>query len=419
MDTSSLPPGQIFNLAVLLGSGAALFLVSFSNRLQRWWLPLPLLALGWGALVGPGLGWLNPSMIVHDDLLLREGTRLVLAVALMAIALRLPHGFWRRQGRFVAIVLGIGMPVMWLTASGVIALFTGYGAFTALLLGAIVTPTDPVVSSPIVTGPTARAHVPAWMRYGISAESGSNDGLGMLFVLLPIFLLKHGTGAEGWQHWVLHGVLKEIALAIAVGGACGWFADRMYSVMKRMDEVRSTAFLAFTLVFPVVILTLARLLHADGILAAFIAGVIYSRGESGADEAEEEETQEAVNKLMMVVFFAFVGIHLPVAEWGAELGAVGMIGWTAVLLLRRIVPIVLIHRFLRPGMTGPETGFLAWFAPVGAAAVYYVKLSEHELHRTDLWIPVSFVIAVSVVLHGFTATPATLRFGRARHSGSP
>lgn len=80
----------------------------------------------------------------------------------------------------------------------------------AILIGAAITPTDPVVAAAIVTGTVATKNLPSRIRHVLSAESGANDGLALPFVAAAIVLVTAGGGSGPWGHWLLKSVLLEI-----------------------------------------------------------------------------------------------------------------------------------------------------------------------------------------------------------------
>jgi len=113
----------------------------------------PLFALLAGVLVGPGVfDLLDLSDLGDQVMVLEDAALLTLAVALMGVALRLPIGYISSNWRLMLVLLGILMPLMWLACSLLAYLFLGLSFWVALLIGGIVTPTDPVVASTIVTG---------------------------------------------------------------------------------------------------------------------------------------------------------------------------------------------------------------------------------------------------------------------------
>ncbi|WP_262983392.1 cation:proton antiporter [Arthrobacter sp. NamB2] len=179
------------NLVLTLFAGVIVILSIFSSLLQRISLPGPVLALASGVLIGPyATGLLRiEDFGVPTGTLLEQASRVTLAVGLAGVALRLPHGYWRQNLRWISVVIALGMALMLMVATGVLWALLGVPFLLALLLGAINTPTDPVVTTPVVTGSMAETRIPGRVRYNLSSESGLNDGLGYLFVMLPILLL--------------------------------------------------------------------------------------------------------------------------------------------------------------------------------------------------------------------------------------
>ncbi len=181
----------------------------------------PLLVLLAGVLFGPAaLDLLNLADFGDPEAILEDPARLTLAVALMGVALRLTRGYVSRNWKTLTILLGLVMPLMWLSSGLLTYLILGLSLPLAMLVGAVVTPTDPVVASSIVTGGVAERNLPERMRHAISAESGFNDGLAYPFVLLPIFLLARPPG-EALTHWLTHTVLWEVGVAVVLGAMVG------------------------------------------------------------------------------------------------------------------------------------------------------------------------------------------------------
>src|SRR5918997_5939828 len=147
--------------------------------------------------------------------------------------------------------------------------------------GAVVTPTDPVGSSTIVTGDLAEKNLPDRVRYSLSAESGANDGLAYPFVFLPILLLSRPP-EEALSHWLTHTLLWEVGVAVVFGVLIGYGAGRLLEWAHGKGSMEQTSFLAYTLALSLVVLGGAKLLGSDGILAVFVAGVgLFSAGGGG------------------------------------------------------------------------------------------------------------------------------------------
>lgn len=137
----------------------------------------PLTGVVLGAIIGPaGLGLLSLSIAGDQPRLLQEVSRVTLAVADMGVALRLPSGYPLKHWRSLAIVLGLGMVLMMAVSGLLVWGLLSVSFWVAILIGATVASTDPIVATTIVTGDIAEKYVPARVRHFISAESGANDG---------------------------------------------------------------------------------------------------------------------------------------------------------------------------------------------------------------------------------------------------
>jgi NhaP-type Na+/H+ or K+/H+ antiporter len=138
------------------------------------------------------LGLINPaSWSIDKNNLLLEAARLTLVVVDMAAALRLPPGYMVRRWRSMAVMLGLLMPVMWIASGLAVWFVLGLPFWVAMLVGAVVTSTDPVAASSIVTGGIAKRNIAGRVRHLISGESASNDGTAYPIVLLPILILTY------------------------------------------------------------------------------------------------------------------------------------------------------------------------------------------------------------------------------------
>jgi len=171
---------------LLLASGVlAVVVIALSRVLRRLPASEPLLALVAGVLLGPQvLGALEVAPLTQEWEHLHAASRLLLALSVMAVALRYPAGHLRRHWRPVAVLLIVVMPLMALATAALSAAVLGLGLGTALLLGAALAPTDPVLASSVVTGQPARDHVArarpggAVCRVGRERRSGSPAGAG-------------------------------------------------------------------------------------------------------------------------------------------------------------------------------------------------------------------------------------------------
>jgi NhaP-type Na+/H+ or K+/H+ antiporter len=410
---------QAVNTALVLAAAAVVGLGLFSRAIKGGPLSVPLLALGLGVAAGPQLlTWLRPETWPNMHLILKEAARLTLAISVMGIAIRTPLADLFRLARPVAVLLSVGMVAMWAVSSGLGWAILGLAPLAALLVGAAVTPTDPVVASAIVTGEPAESVLPDRLRSTISLESGANDGLGYLIVMLPMLLILRGTADGTVTHWLTHtlaiGIFGATAFGLALGAATG-LALRLGA---RFNLIEPHSLLSLSVALSLLAVAGAHLFGADGILAAFAAGVGLNLAASQRQTFEEQNVQEAIGKLFNLPVFVLLGAALPWAGWQG-LGWAGLVFGVAVLALRRPLALLVAAPLMGPRLARRDLVFMGWFGPVGVAALYY---GLHATERTGdplYWHATSLVIVLSVLAHGVTAFAGLWLFRRADRRAAP
>ncbi len=399
----------VFGLLVALGATSGIV-----N--QMLWVSEPLTCAAAGIVLGPlGAGLLHLDPLAHpaDAALLREAARFTLAIAVTGAAMRLPAYWLRRNWRGLAVALGPGMLLMWLIGGAIGGLAFGLPLLPALLLGAAIAPTDPVLSAPILTGRLARQAVPGLLRDGMTAESAINDGLALPLVMLPILLMRQGP-AEAGVEWLVHVVLWEILGAVLVGGVAGWITAEALRWARNRPDAEAASLLTVTIALALATTSGVRLLGGDEVLAAFVAGAVLNNSNRRFDVAEHHERfSEALGRFFDLPIMILFGAAIPWAEWSR-------LGWRAVafaagiLLLRRIPAWLLLRRWLPWNRDRRSALFAGWFGPIGAAALFYAMLIQDETGSSEYWPYISLAIGASVLAHGVTGTPLTRAFGRAR-----
>lgn len=395
--------------------GAAVLLLALVSRpIEETPLSPPLLLMLIGVAIGPeGFDLLDPSRWGDPFLIMEEAATVTLAISVMGIALRLPRGFVIREYRVLIALLGFAMPLMWLSTSLLTHLILGIPLLVALVIGAAVTPTDPVVASAIVTGRVARTNLPKRVRHGISAESGANDGLAYPYVILPIFLLT-GTDDAVFGDWLLHIVLLEVGGGILIGFVLGLLAGYALHKAEEIIQLEKSSFLAYTLALTLLVLGVAYLLNVNELIAVFFAGLAFDQMVGARERAEEENVQETVNSFFTLPAFGLFGLMLPWDAWAA-LGWPGMALVVAVLALRRLPPVLLVYRFA-PSLTARDAWFIGWFGPIGLTALLYAALVLERIADGELvWTVCSLLVFASVLVHGVTASLLAKLYGRKNH----
>ena len=383
------------------------------------WMSEPLVCTILGVALGPyalGLIHLDPANDPTARAFLREAARITLAIAVLASAIRLPRGWLRRNWRGIAIAIGPGMILMWAAGAAVSAATLGLPLITCALIGAIIAPTDPVLSAPIVSGPLSQRTVPDDLRHAINAESGINDGLAGPIVMIPIFAIlttQNPTGHHTLTDWLVEVLVIEVGSAILLGAAAGYLAGRCLAWAHRHPDTERSSLLTIALALALATMAGLQTIGGNGVLGAFIAGAVLNESFTDEHESHQEHFNEAISRFFDLPIMFLLGAAAPWAAW-VHLGWRAPAFATGILLLRRI-PAWLLLRPLMP-WTRPlsQALFAGWFGPVGAAALFYACDAQDRTGLTDLWPIVSLAAAASVVAHGITGTHLSLFLGRAR-----
>ena len=387
--------------AIFLVSLLWLLMGSVINRLERFWMTEPMLALLAGVIFGPVL----QLIIIPDDHqspILEWGARLTIAMALMVAALRFRHRYLVSHRQMLAVATGGGMLLMFLFSVLMARYLLGWGWPAAILAGAIVTPTDPVVSSSMISGRHAHKLLNNNVRSCLYFESGINDGLA--FPLVAIGWMMVSFGRVDWQQWLLRVVLYENLLAVGLGALAGYGAGKLMHYAHSRGLMAQKTLLAFSIGLGMFVLTGLELLHMNGIIGVFLAGLLFNRSIEKNEDLQEEQVQVAIERLFTIPMFFLIGLVIPWQQWlQMEMSLLGFI--LGLLFLRRLPAFILIGPFLKQLSRWPRVLLLGWFGPMGLAALFYALLTVKNTGHDEILPVILAVVTASVIIHGLTSMP--------------
>ncbi len=348
------------------------------------------------------LGWLDPTIGSESVRWVAEAT---LTVVLFSDASRIDLTALRREYVVPLRLLGIGLPLTIVAGSlAAVAVFGQLGLIEAVLLAIVLAPTDAALGQAVVTDP----RIPSRVRQGLNVESGLNDGICVPLLLIAIAIAEAEEGAIG-DGAALHLVLEEIGYGIAGGVVAGLAA----AVVIRLGVARRLVDPIWLQVVPVagaaLAYGLAVWMGGSGFIAAFVGGAVFGglRGEVGGDVAFFLE--ESGGLLGAVTFILFGAVMLvPVLD---DLSGAVVLYALLSLTLVRMVPVALA--MLGSGARRPTVAFLGWFGPRGLASIVFAVILVEEAnlaHESVLLNTIFLTVALSVLLHGLTATPLAARY---------
>jgi sodium/hydrogen antiporter len=358
-----------------------------------------------GLVVGDaGLGWFVFPLESDFVVTLAE---LTLALVLFNDAASLQMRGSGRDAPVIGRLLAIGLPLsIGLGAIAALIFFPGTALPVALLVGAILAPTDAALASAIVTNP----NVPTRVRRILNIESGLNDGIASPFVVLFTVLAITPGGSDSW----LTHAIAEAGTAVIVGGLVGAAGAWLLVVADERGWTSETYQQVVYGALALVAYGLSLQLGGNGFIAAFVAGLAFRRVQRGRI-TEAQHLTEGLAVLMSIVVWLLFGAVLAGAVIADGIVIAGIAYAVVSLTVVRMLPvaIALVGSHLRR----EPVAFIGWFGPRGLASVAFgltaiVALDEAGVGTVVLREAITWTVLLSVVLHGLSAAPLAGRFGR-------
>lgn len=416
-----------------------IFMALSSTILKRLPITSSLIYLAIGLLLGPvGFGLINIDPIEHADIL-EHITEVVLLISLFTGGLKLRTPLlkrrWRLPVRLAVACMIITIALISLTGTFLLGLPVG----AAILLGAILAPTDPVLASDVQV---ESAYDGDKLKFGLTGEAGLNDGSATPFVLLGLGLLHlHDLGDFG-RRWLVVDVFWSVLVGIGIGALFGTLVGRLVIYLRREHQhaLGLEDFLGLGLI--TLSYGIATLVQGYGFLAVFAAGVALRRVERQSSGEKEPENLNAVTEkgkeelatdpdkgpIYMVESVLVFNEQL---ERIGEVAVVFLLGgmlsanyfswnifWFIPLLFLVIRPVsVIVGLIGSPATTTwPQRWLMGWFGIRGVGSIYYLSYSITHGLPVELARPLASlvltVVSVSVVVHGVSVTPLMNLYSR-------
>ena len=348
--------------------------------------------------------------LVEDAEVVEHATEVAVIVALFATGLRIDRDLTRRGWSSVALLLAVVMPLTIVAVALWGALAMGLSLGAAIVLGAALAPTDPVLAGDLGVGPPGEGGEEE-PRFAVTAEAGLNDGLAFPFVLLGL-LLAGDPGAAGVLEWTLADALYATVVGLALGAIIGRLAASAATRLRERDllDKRLDGWAAIAAVL--LIYGASELVGAYGFLAAFAGGLAFRRRERDHEyNAGVHSGAEMAEKILELAVIVALGAALTLDGAGTP----GLSGWLLVPLLLLVVrPLATLATFVRSRMAVRERLWIGWFGVRGVGSLYYASaavasgLLAPAEGRLVLWTVVACVV-VSILVHGASGSPLTRR----------
>lgn len=408
--------------ASLLLMGAVLVAMGLAERHVKL-LPLSsslvYLAVGWAAAsIGTVLAEVDP---VQQAPWLLPATEVALLISLFATGMRLGMPSAHRAWRIATVLATTGMVASIGLGAAVAVALLGMAWPAALLLAAILAPTDPVLATEVQIQDAGDRDA---VRMSLTAEGGLNDGTAFPVVTLALGLLGVGELGPWGGHWLLHDLLWAMAGGLLLGGLLG----RALGATLRARLMRGHALGWDELLYlGAIALTwgLARALEVSSFLAVFAAGVALfyegpaARAAMQREQAGSEDVAQRLagfgarlERLVEVTMVLFIGAAMTWVQWRWEHLAF------ALLMIAVVRPAAVWAVVRGRALPRSQRRLVAWFGIRGVGSLFYLAYAlTHALEAALARELVSLAvlsIATSIVAHGISATPVMNWYQRRR-----
>ncbi len=349
-------------------------------------------------LIGFGLGPGGTDVIHLDAQSSFVGglATVALIVILFRDGLEVDGEMLQKHWRLPLRKLVLAMPLTAIIVAIAAHVMTDLNWTESFLLGALLSPTDPVLSSSVVTNP----RVPAVIRHSLNLESGLNDGLALPAVLAFAAALSTSSHFVWWRF-----VLEDVTVGFATGLIVGLIAARLMPRDRKLQSdipAHQRALYALGVAFATYGIAVLPP-HGNGLIAVFVGAI--TLGIQRPDlryyfERQAEEIVEIVKLGIFVVFGSLLTLH---GLFGDGWAAVGIVVVT--LLIAR--PVAVFTALAGTHVDVATKAFMAWFGPKGVATMSFslLVLSQHIASGSEIYNLAALVVFSSIIVHGLTDTP--------------
>lgn len=332
-------------------------------------------------------------------------TELVVIISLMGTGIKIDQPFsfktWKVPLRLVTITMLLCIAAIALLGYYVL----GLDAASSVLLGAVLAPTDPVLASDVQVGPPMEKEVND-VRFSITAEAGLNDGMAFPFVWLAIAIAAAtGLDTESVSLWLARDVLYKIVAGIACGIILGRLLAYFVFYLPQKIEfiVIRDGFVGIAATLLVYGIT--ELLHGYGFFAVFVAAITLRNYENHHKYHKKlHDFTDQIERILVAIVLILFGGSIANGILQYLTWPMALVGIAIVLLVRPFLGLLTLVDVKQPVK---EKLAISFFGIRGIGSFFYLSFALHEtyfVYGKELWSLVSFIVLLSLLIHGVTAT---------------
>lgn len=332
-------------------------------------------------------------------------TEMVVIISLMGTGLKIDQRFsfksWQIPFRliFITMLLGIGIVTV-----------LGWWIFklewaSALLLGAVLAPTDPVLASDVQVGPPHEDEVDN-ARFSLTAEAGLNDGTAFPFVWLAITLsiIAGGKGDASIAQWIWYDLFYRIAAGVAFGFILGRILAYLLFTLpeKRKFLLTRDGFVALSATLLVYGLT--EIAHGYGFIAVFVAAITLRHYERDHKYHRKlHDFTDQIERILLAIILILFGGSLVTGILEKLTWQMALFGIGFIFLIR---PVTAYLALVGSKLHVKEKMVISFFGIRGIGSFFYLAFAANEAYfkkSDEIWAMVAFIVLISILIHGATA----------------
>lgn len=373
--------------------------------------PMAFLALGLAVGFVPGTPEIDPLLNSERA---EHVTEVVVIIALMGAGISIDRAVGWKRWRTTWQLLAIAMPLTILLVAVTASWVAGLPLAAAVLVGAVLAPTDPVLAGDVQVGRPSEDENEDEVRFSLTSEAGLNDGAAFPAVHLAL-VLAAGTSAAGLAQWAADDLVLRSVLGVVVGVAVGWLLGKLfyrYPLPEGRLADQAEGFTALAVTF--LAYGIAEGVHGYGFVAVFVAAVtLRSFERSHGAHRVAHSFIDQVERILTAWVLLLLGMAIADGLLAALTWQLALVGVLLIFLIRPVVGALSTFGNKTPW---PERLTIAFFGVRGIGSLYYLAyaLGKEEFPGEELWALVGFTVLLSVVVHGALATPVVRRLDATR-----
>lgn len=396
-----------FNILVFVVGLALLGAALLPLRLKKIPVSLPIIYLGAGMIfpfILPDLSWIDPLTYSFTA---QRLTELAVIISLVSAGLKIDRLIsWKGWGSTWRL-LGITMPLCIAGLAIGSYYLMGFSLAAAILLGAVMAPTDPVLASDVQVGPAGGDEEEHEVRFALTSEAGLNDSFAFPFVNLALVIAASGLAIEGLAEWFAVDVLWKLSAGLGMGLLSGYIIATVVHKFRH-ESVVQEGFVSLSLTLLTYGIT--EIIYGYGFLAVFVAARAFRRHELNDNEYNKElhSFSEQVEIFLMAILLVMLGVSI-------SQGLFYFLTWEAIglslIFLLVIRPLSGLLALIGTGIETSHKFLISIFGIRGIGSFFYLAYALNhsnigEKYGDILWATVGFIVVVSIFLHGVTASYA-------------